>query len=40
MKSRFPSDAASGIGSDIFSGRLPLTYSVGLYSESPALMQS
>jgi hypothetical protein len=40
MYPRSPRDTASSVGSDIFSGRLSLTYSIGLHSEGPALAQS
>jgi hypothetical protein len=40
MNSRSPVDAALGIGSDNFSGRLLLIHSVGIIFEGPALAQS
>ena len=40
MYSRSPRDAASGIGSDIFSSRLSLTYFVGLHFEGLVLAPS
>jgi hypothetical protein len=40
IKSRSPVDTASGIGSDIFYGKLSSTCPVGLISKDPALVQS